>query len=216
MRILLILFLVPTILIGQVKKTARIVILNPEEFLVDPALTYTIPYHTLTDEQVQNCISNLNKEDDRDFVRKMNELQCEFMRTMDVSSDFTIHLNTWLTFKLYGIFDDAVIYPIRTGERTKKDYKVIADQYEIDWILNLKKVEVLNESDSLSGIATIELWNRNSNEIALSTDIEIDDNNYYGEMSCDEGTINCIMINGSVYITHQILESMFSKKKYWR
>ena len=90
MRILLIFFLLPTLLIGQDKKTARVVILNPEEFIVDQALTDSIPNHTLTDEQVQNCITNLNREDKRDFVRKMNELQCEFMRIMNVSSEFTL------------------------------------------------------------------------------------------------------------------------------
>jgi len=216
MRIILLLLIIPTICAGQKTKSPRVVILNPEEFIVDEVLTDSIPKYTLTDEQVQNCIANLSKDEDRDYVIKMNEFECEFMRTMDAATAFTSYLNTWMTFKLYGEFDDAIIYPIRMEKRTKEDYIKLAEQYDINWVLNLKKVEVINYADSLKGIATVELWNRNTNKITLSTEIEIDDRNYYGEMSCDERTINCIMVNGSVYITHQIMKSMFSKKRYWR
>jgi len=201
--------------LGQDKKSPRVVILNPQEFIVDEVLTDSIPKYSLTDEQVQNCITNLNKDEDRDYVIKMNEFECEFMRTMDAPTSFTAYLNTWMTFKLYGVFDDAIIFPLRRGTGSL-DYKTLADEYDINWIVNIKKVKVLNESDSLRAIASIELWNQNANEVTLSTDIEIDDKNYYGEMSCQQRTINCIMINGSVYITHQIMKSMFSKKKYWR
>jgi len=215
MRIILLLLLIPTISIAQDIKSPRVLILNPEEFIVEEALTDSIPKYTLTDEQVKNCVSNLTTDEDRDFVIRMTELDCEFRRKMDASTAFTSYLNTWMTFKLYGVFEDAIIFPLRRGTETV-DYKSLAEEYDINWIVNLKKVEILNKSDSLRAVAAIELWNENSDEVTLSTDVEIDDRNYYGEMSCNEGTINCIMINGSVYMTHQIMESMFSKKKYWR
>ncbi|MEQ8556053.1 MAG: hypothetical protein RIC06_06265 [Cyclobacteriaceae bacterium] len=215
MRIILLLLLIPTISIAQDTKAPRVLILNPEEFIVDEALTDSIPKYTLTDEQVKKCVTNLTRDEDRDFAIRMTELECEFRRTMDASTAFTSYLNTWLTFKLYGVFEDAIIFPLRRATKPL-DYKSLADEHDINWVVNLKRVEILNESDSLRAIASIELWNENSNEVTLSTDVEIDDINYYGEMSCDEGTINCIMVNGSVYMTHHIMRSMFSKKKYWR
>ena len=201
--------------LGQDKKSPRVVILNPQEFIMDEVLTDSIPKYFLTDEQVQDCIANLNKDEGREYFIKMNEFQCEFMRTMDASTDFTSLLNIWMTYKLYGVFDDAIIFPLRRGAGAI-DYKTLADEYDINWIVNIKKVKIFNEFDGLRAIASIELWNENANEVTLSTDIEIDDKNYAFDMSCKEGTINCIMINGSVYITHQIMKSMFSKKKYWR
>lgn len=216
MRLLLLLFLSPTLIFGQDAKTARVVILNPGEFNVNETVIDSSANYTLTEEQVQNCIENLNREDDRDFVQKMNKLQCEFMREMNTSSEFTLYLNTWMTFKLYGVFDNAIIYPIRAEARTLENFKKIANEYEIDWVVNIKKVDILNELDNLKGIATIELWNRNTNSIVLSTDIQIDAENHFGETSCDEGTINCIMSNGSAYITERVMNSMFSKEEYWK
>ncbi|MDP3462334.1 MAG: hypothetical protein Q8S18_06070 [Bacteroidales bacterium] len=215
MRIILLLLLIPMISLGQDKKSPRVVILNPQEFIVDEVLTDSITNYTLTDEQVQNCIAKRNKDEHRDYIIRMNEFECEFMRTMDAPTDFTFYLNIWMIFKLYGVFDDAIIFPLRRGTGAI-DYKTLADEYDINWIVNIRKVKILNEFDGLRAIASIELWNENANEVTLSTDIEIDDKNHAGEMSCQEGTINCIMINGSVYITHQIMKSMFSKKKYWR
>ncbi len=215
MRIILLLLLIPSISIAQETKAPRVLILNPEEFIVDEILTDSIPKYKLSDEQVKNCVTNLTRDEDRDFFIRMAELECEFRRTMDAPTAFTSYLNTWITFKLYGVFEDAIIFPLRR-KIEHVDYQSLANEYNINWVVNLKKVEIFNESDSLRAVASIDLWNANSNKVTLSTDVEIDDNNYHGEMSCDEGTINCIMINGSVYITHQIMENMFSKKKYWR
>lgn len=216
MKLTFLLFLIPMISKSQDVKSPSVMILNPQEFFIEETIPDSTPNYTLSDEQIANCKTNSSKDEDRDFVIKMNEMECEFMRTMDTPTALTSYLNTWMTFKLYGVFDDAIIFPVRMGERSKSDYKLLAENYEVNWIVNLRKVEILTEADSLRGIVNVELWNKNTNEITLSTSIELDDKNYGGEMSCDDGTINCIMINGSVYITHNLLKNMFSNEKYWR
>ncbi len=122
-----------------------------------------------------------------------------------------------MTFKLYGTFDDAIIYPSKGSEkRGMEEYNLLSKEHDVNWIVNVKSVTFKKESDSLKGITTLELWNKNTNEITLKTEILIDDKNYGGEMSCDDGTISCLFINGVVYISHDILKSMYSEEKYWR
>jgi hypothetical protein len=147
----------------------------------------------------------------------MNEVECEFSRNSDISTTFTYYLYGWLTFKLYGTFDDAIIYPAKGPEqRSLEEYNILSNKHDVNWIVDIKSVDFKKDSERLKGVATLELWNKNTNEITLSTEIKIDDKNYGGEMSCDDGKIGCLFINGVVYISHDILKSMYSEEKYWR
>lgn len=204
---------------GQDIKSPRVLVLTPIEFKLDEILVSESEQYknTLTDKQVEECISVKNENEDRDFIKKMNKVECEFARNSDISKAFTFYLYGWLTFKLYGTFDDAIIYPAKGPEKRGLDeFKLLSDQHDVNWIVNVKSVNFRKKSDSLSGVATLELWNKNTNEITLTTEIDIDDKNYGGEMSCDNGTISCLLINGVVYISYDILKSMYSKEKYWR
>ena len=199
-------------------KSPRIAILNANEFILgEPLLSEAKEYeYELTDDYIDEELARMNAEDDREFVQKMNEMELEFRRKSDISSEFTLSLYTWLTYKLYGIFDDAIIYPVRKmNEPSAKDYLKMAEEYDVNWIVNLKKIEIREESDGLKGLATFELWNLNTKEITLATQLEIEDTNHGFELSCEEGTISCIMTNGSSYITQEVMKSMFSDDKYW-
>ena len=219
MRYLISIFLLSQIVLSQEFKSPRVLVLTPMEFNLDENLNSESKEYemTMTDQQVAECISVKNENEDREFVKKMNEVECEFARNSDISTSFTYYLYGWLTFKLYGTFDDAVIYPAKRPEKRGLDnYKSLSDVYDVNWIVDVKSVDFKKESGRLRGIATLDLWNKNTNEITLSTDIEIDDKNYGGEMSCSDGKINCLIINGVVYISNDILKSMYSEEKYWR
>jgi len=219
MKYLVAIFLFSQIVFAQDVKSPRVLVLTPMEFNLDENLNSESKEYeiTMTDEQVAECISTKNEFEDRDFVKKMNEVECEFSRNSDISTSFTYYLYGWLTFKLYGTFEDAVIYPVNGPEkRGLEEYKLLSEEHDVNWIVDVKSVAFKKEFENLSGIVNFELWNKNTNEITLTTKIEIDDNNYGGEMSCDDGTISCLMINGIVYISHDVLKSMFSKEKYWR
>ncbi|NND52760.1 MAG: hypothetical protein HKN54_10150 [Flavobacteriaceae bacterium] len=219
MKYILVIFLLTQMSFGQDIKSPRVLVLTPIEFKLDEILVSESEQYknTLTDKQVEECISVKNENEDRDFIKKMNKVECEFARNSDISKAFTFYLYGWLTFKLYGTFDDAIIYPAKGPEKRGLDeFKLLSDQHDVNWIVNVKSVNFRKKSDSLSGVATLELWNKNTNEITLTTEIDIDDKNYGGEMSCDNGTISCLLINGVVYISYDILKSMYSKEKYWR
>ena len=204
---------------AQDVKSPAVLVLTPMEFILDERLeSETKEYEvTLTDEQVSECISDRNADEDRDYVKKMNKVECEFARNSDIAPTFTYYLYGWLTFKLYGTFDDAIIYPLKGPEKRDNDtYEALAKEHGVNWIVNLKRVEFKQESERLKATARLELWNKNSNEITLTTVIEIDDQNYGGEMSCEDGKVSCLMVNGAFYITHDLLKSMYSKEKYWR
>jgi hypothetical protein len=219
MKHILVIFLITQVSFGQDVKSPAVLVLTPIEFKLDEKLISESKQfdNKLTEKQVEECIAVKNESDNRDFVKKMNKIECEFMRNSNISKAFTSYLYGWLTFKLYGTFDDAIIYPANGPEKRGLEvYKSLSEQYNVNWIVNLKSLTFKNESGNLNGLALIELWNKNTNEITLTTEIDIDDKNYGGEMSCDDGTISCLFINGVVYISHDILRSMYSKEKYWR
>jgi len=219
MKYILSFFLFTQICIAQDVKSPKVLVLTPLEFTLDENLIpQTKEYeYTLNDKQVAECIKAKNVNEDRDFVKKMNEIECEFGRNSDISSSFTTYLYGWLTFKLYGTFDDAIIYPAKgPKKRGLEDYKILSEEHDVNWIVDVKSVDFRKDSTRLKGSATLDLWNKNTNEITLSTEIKIDDENYGGEMSCKDGTMSCLFINGVVYISHDILKSMYSKEKYWR
>ncbi|MEY8019188.1 hypothetical protein AB8P51_00010 [Muriicola sp. SD30] len=219
MKFIVTIFLFSQIVFAQDVESPRVLVLTPIEFNLDTSLNLVSKEYqtTLTDEQVVECISSKNEYDDRDFVKKMNEMECEFARNSDISTSFTYYLYGWLTFKLYGIFDDAIIYPAKGPDKRNLDlYESLSQKHAVNWIVDLKEVEFIKEPDGLQGTAKVVLWNKNTNQITLSTEIEIDDQNYGGEMRCDDGEISCLMINGAVYISHEILKSMYSEEKYWR
>ena len=219
MKYLISILLLSQIVFAQEVKSPGVLILTPIEFILDERLESESKEYevTWTDEQVAECISERNTDEDREFVRKMNKVECEFAQNSDIATSFTYYLYGWLTFKLYGTFDDAIIYPAKGPEkRDLEAYKLLSEEYSVNWVVDLKKVEFKKVSEGLKGIAHVELWNKNTNKITLSTEIEIDDNNYGGEMSCDGGKINCLMINGVVYMSEDILKSMYSDEKYWR
>ena len=204
---------------GQDVKSPKVLVLTPMEFVLHEDLipeTKEFEY-TLTDEQVEKCISRNNNDEDRNFVKKMNKIDCEFVKNSDISTTFTAYLSGWLTFKLYGTFNDAIIYPAKGPEKRDLEvYKKLSEEQGVNWIVDIKSVEYTMESKRLKGIAKLELWNKNTNEITLSTEIKIDDENHGGEMSCEEGTLSCLLLNGSVYISFDILKSMYSKEEYSR
>lgn len=219
MKYILAFFLLTQISFAQEIKSPRVLILTPLEFVLDEHLSKESKQYetTLTDEQVEECISERNTDEDRDFVKKMNQAECKFAQNSDISTAFTHYLYGWLTFKLYGTFDDAIIYPAKGPEqRGLEQYNTLSNEHDVNWIVDIRSVDLKKESERLMGTVTLQLWNKNTNEITLTTQIEVDDNNYGGEMSCEDGTIGCLFVNGVVYMSQDILKSMYSDEKYWR
>ena len=96
---------------GQEVKSPKVLVLTPLEFLLHEELiieTKEFEYE-YTDDQIEKCILQRNKDEKRDFVKKMNKIECEFIKSSDIYTMFTGYLSNWLTFKLYGNFNDAII-----------------------------------------------------------------------------------------------------------
>ena len=152
MRYLISIFLLSQIVLSQEFKSPRVLVLTPMEFNLDENLNSESKEYemTMTDQQVAECISVKNENEDREFVKKMNEVECEFARNSDISTSFTYYLYGWLTFKLYETFDDAVIYPAKGPEKRGLDnYKSLSDVYDVNWIVDVKSVDFKKESGRL-------------------------------------------------------------------
>jgi|GEM_PF-5332653 len=217
-RVLLALFFCFNLNAQQVE-SPRVAIIDTHDFVLDETLQHLYQQYeyTMTEEEVNQELARLITQDGGDLARKMNEIHVEFRKHTNISSSFTFSLYGWLTYKLSGIFDDAITYPIKEETQpTSSDYVAIAKKYNVNWIINLKKIEILSKSDGLQGFVSFELWNLNTNQVILETQLEIEDTNHGFELSCDQGSVSCIMNNGASYITQEVLRSMFSAEKYWR
>ena len=219
MKYLLTVLVFAQITYAQEVKSPGVLVLTPLDFALDESLASEAKKYeiTMTDEQVQQCIAIYQERDEREIVRKMHQAECEFARESDISTSFTFYTYGWLTFKLYGAFDDAIIYPIKGQvNRELQDFQNLASAYKINWIVNIKLVSFESLSDGLSGKVSFELWNQNVGEIVQSETIEIDSRNRGMEMSCDDGELGCLVTNGAIFTASKVLETMYSDKKYWQ
>ena len=219
MKYLLVLLLITQSLIAQDVKPPGVLVLNPivfdlDETLISPSKKYKA---TLTDEQVADCIKNKNSNEEREFVKKMYEIECEFGRNSNISVVFTTYVYGWITFKLSNYFDDAITYPkINSGIDSIQEYRKIAEEQGVNWIVNIKSVKFNRASEVLSGTVEYELWNKNVDQIVEVKTVEVDSRNRGMEMSCEDGKLDCLITNGAIFTATDVLKTMFSKEEYWR
>lgn len=145
------------------------------------------------------------------------EKEIEFLEESDISTNITYGLNYFLSYKFFEYFPNLLIYPVK--EICKPDInslKAISEKHDVNWIVNIKKVEFKVENEEYRAIVDFQLYNQKTNQILLEKEIVANDRNPGFEFSCENGSMNCVLNNCVSRISSEIMVVMGKDKKYWR
>ncbi len=199
---------------GQEKKSPTIVILNSQKTIIPKELD------SIAKQFVQKGLSIEQKKsirrENRNF--KFNaEKEIEFLEETDITTNISYGLNYFLSYKFFEYFPNLLIYPAKElNQSDLGSLMVISKKHNVNWIVNLEKVEFIVDKERYKAKIKFQLYNQKTNQILLEKDIMVDDSNPGFEFACENGTINCVINNSVSRLSSEIMAVMGKDKKYWR
>jgi hypothetical protein len=216
-KALLILILITSLnLFSQEIRVPSIVVLSPQETIYDKGLDSIAKLYErkgkLTDEHKQR----VRQSNGENFELK-SEKEILFMEKMDLGSQITFGLNFYLSFKLFEYHENNMVYPAHEiTNSTKAELKKIAEKHNMNWVVNIPRVEFLSNDKEMTGEIRYQLYNLKFDEIVLNKILTADDQNPGFTFACESGTINCVINNLTSAISYNVLGFLNKNKKYWR
>ena len=216
-KIFLTLILITTLnCFSQEKRVPTVIVLSPQETIIDEELDSIakLDEHKgkMTDVQKQR-IRELNGEN---FDLK-SEKEILFLEKMDLGSDITFGLNFYLSFKLFEYNENHMVYPAHEkNDSTKEELKRISEKHDMNWILNIPKIQILTKDNEIIGVIQYQLYNQKKDTIVLDEVLIATDHNPGFTFACEEGTINCVKNNITSGVSEKVLGFLNENKEYWR
>lgn len=199
---------------GQEKESPSIVILNSQETIIPMEMDSIAKLYVK--EGLSEQEKKVIREENGNFKLKA-EKEIEFLKETDITSSITYGLNYFLSYKFYEYFPDLLIYPAKeTNQSDLKSLSEISKKHDVNWVVNLKKVEFLINEKENSAIIKFQLFNQKTNQILLEKEVKVDDSNSGFEFACQSGTIDCVINNSISRMSYEIMAIMGKEKKYWR
>ena len=192
------------------------VVLNPQETIYGKELDSIAKQHEregkLTDEHKQRV-----RESNGENFSLKSEKEILFMEKMDLGSQITFGLNFYFSYKLFEYHENHMVYPAHEiNNSTKAELKKIAEKHNMNWVVNIPKVEFQTNGKGKSGEIRYQLYNLKFDEIVLDEVLTADDQNPGFEFTCETGTINCVTNNLTSAISYKVLGFLNKNRKYWR
>ena len=213
-KTLLLLLAVVTLANAQEKYSPTLIVLNSQETVVAQELD------SIAKTFIQKGLSNQAKknirEENGDFKLKA-EKEIEFLEETDIASNITYGLNYFLSYKVFEHFQNLLIYPANETHNSSHDsLKKISEKHDVNWVVNLKRIEFFTDNNELKAKIDYQLYNQKVNEIVISNQFVVGDKNPGFEFACQSGSLSCVINNSIRYMSNEILSFMWKDKKYWR
>jgi hypothetical protein len=216
-KTLLILILITSLnLFSQENRVPSIVVLNPQETIYDKGLDSIAKLYEYKEKPSDEQKQRIRESNGENFDLK-SEKEILFMGKMDLGSQITFGLNFYLSYKLFEYNENNMVYPAHEiNNSTKAELKKIAENHNMNWIVNIPKVEFQTNKNEMSGKIRYQLYNLKFDEIVLDQILTADDQNPGFEFACESGTIDCVTNNLTSTISYKILGFLNKNRKYWR
>ena len=203
-------------LFSQENRVPSIVVLNPQETIYDKGLDSIAKMYEheekLTDEHKQRI-----RESNGENFELKSEKEILFIEKMDLGSQITFGLNFYFSYKLFEYHENHMVYPAHEiNNSTKAELKKIAEKHNMNWVVNIPKVEFFSNDKGMSGKIRYQLYNLKFDEIVLDEVLTADDQNPGFEFTCESGTIGCVTNNLTSAISYKVLGFLNKNRKYWR
>ncbi len=201
---------------SQENRVSSIVVLSPQETITDKGLDSIAKMYKreqkLTDEHKQRV-----RENNGENFELKSKKEILFLEKMDLGSQITFGLNFYFSYKLFEYHENHMVYPAHeTNNSTKSELKKIAEKHNMNWIVNIPKVEFAKNKNGIIGEIRYQLYNLKFDEIVLNEKLTADDQNPGFTFACESGTINCMTNNLTSAISNKVLGFLNKNRKYWR
>lgn len=204
-----------TISFSQKKRVPSIVVLSPQETLVDQELDSIAAKYIKKQKLTNEHKRRIRKSNGRNFKLKSKK-EILFLEKMDLGSQITYRLNFYLSYKLFEYHETHMVYPAHeVNNSTKEELKKIAEKHNMNWVLNIPKVKFLANEKGKSGKIRYQLYNRKFDEIVLDEIFDVNDQSPGFEFTCTTGTIGCVTNNMTSSIAYKVLDFLNENRKYW-
>ncbi|MGB5691202.1 MAG: hypothetical protein WBM43_01225 [Flavobacteriaceae bacterium] len=200
---------------GQVKRSPTIIVLNSQNTIVAPELD-SIAQTFVVEKLDSRRQKRIREENGKQFKFKAKK-EIEFLNDTDISTNISFGLNYWLSFKFFEYFENMLIYPAKEFNNSEKDeLEAIANKHDVNWVINLKRVEFFVQDNEKKAKIDFQLYNQKFNEIVIENQIVSGDKNPGFEFACENETVGCVINNSISNMSIPILNFIGQNQKYWR
>ena len=216
-KLLLIILLIYSLTsFSQENRVPSIVVLSPQETVTDKGLDSIAKMYKREQKLTEEHKQRVRESNGENFELK-SEREILFLEKMDLGSQITFGLNFYFSYKLFEYHENHMVYPAHeTNNSTKADLKKIAEKYNMNWVVNIPKVEFSSNEKGMTGEIRYQLYNLKFDKIVLDEKLTADDQNPGFEFTCESGTINCVTNNLTSAISYKVLGFLNKNRKYWR
>ncbi|QNJ98165.1 hypothetical protein ALE3EI_1611 [Constantimarinum furrinae] len=200
---------------GQEKRSPTIIVLNSQETIIAQELD-SITQTYVTKKLDAQGKKRIREENGKKFKFKAQK-EIDFLQNTDISSNISFGLNYWLSFKFFEYFENMLIYPAKeSNDSGIRTLEAIADKHDVNWVINIKRVEFYVENGEKKAKVDFQLYNQKFNEIVIEDQITAGDKNPGFEFACENETLSCVINNSISKMSVPILYFIGQNRNYWR
>lgn len=201
---------------SQENRVPSIIVLNPQETITDKGLDSIAKMYEREQKLTEEHKQRIRESNGENFKLK-SEKEILFIEKMDLGSQITFGLNFYLSYKLFEYHENNMVYPAHEiNNSTKAELKEIAEKHNMNWVVNIPRVEFLSNNKKMTGEIRYQLYNLKYDEIVLNKKLTADDQNPGLTFACESGTINCVINNLISNISYNVLGFLNKNREYWR
>ncbi|AKA33829.1 hypothetical protein VC82_137 [Flagellimonas lutaonensis] len=155
---------------SQENRVPSIVVLSPQETITDKGLDSIAQMYKREQKLTEEHKQRVRESNGENFELK-SEKEILFMEKMDLGSQITFGLNFYFSYKLFEYHENHMVYPAHEANNsTKSELKKIAEKHDMNWVVNIPKVEFSKNDNGISGEIRYQLYNLKFDEIVLDVD----------------------------------------------
>lgn len=103
--------------------------------------------------------------------KRNRSMTLEFLREQDSYGLLTKTATEQLTYLLNDFHEVLICFPVReTSAADLKNYRLLADKYEVAWVVNFTSVELVAGKETATLKAGVHLYNKPSNMVWINKD----------------------------------------------
>jgi len=216
MKVLTILLLLLTTSVFGQDYNPKIIVLDPLERSVDNEFQKEIKRFEIKlitskeyDENVLKGIK-LQKKKENEIVMEYKEYL--FRKEMNYFSQISLVFSGFITYKLYNYDSNCLVFPIHiTSSEDLENYKKLADDFEVDWLINPLMIKTYTIKDEIFTDIRIQLYNKKENKVLLDNIYTGSSKNLGFEWACEDGTIDCTVNNAQAQAIDEIMKQLKSR-----
>lgn len=172
--------------------------LSPYETVYDSSLleeieTYYFEGYSTPEDESKFQEGLKNKPEN---IAIMKFAEWNLRETKDFATMLTMSIHGMISYKLFGLTDNALIFPSRSrcdGQRA--ELRIIAKRHGVRWVVNPERIHSYIREGKKFTTVRLQIFDSESNRMALNKEYTGDTKNPGFELTCEDGSLTCTINN---------------------